>query len=132
MKRFTSSVFLCIAALLAAFVVASCASSPKLGTPTLIQQLLNELPAVSVAGKNLKFEFGGDVWIAKVDGKGFLAGTFQFAETADGGTLTLKQTHMYSTEQKPGVGGEVGWVKTPGPDIVLEYKKGPPETLGVK
>jgi hypothetical protein len=39
---------------------------------------------------------------------------------------------VYSSEQKPGIGGDVGWVKTPGPNITLEYKKGPPETLTTK
>jgi len=80
----------------------------------------------------MKFEFGGDVWIAKVDDKNFMAGTFASEDTDEGSVLTLKQTHVYSTEEKPGVGGDVGWVKTPGPDIVLEYQKGPPETLTVK
>jgi hypothetical protein len=113
-------------------VVAGCASGPKLGSPTGLQQSLNALPAVPVAGKTLKFDFGGDVWIAKVDGKEFMAGTFQSDDSASGSVLTLKQTHLYSTEQKPGIGGDIGWVKTPGPDIVLEYKKGPPETLAAR
>jgi hypothetical protein len=113
-------------------IMAGCASGPKLGSPTALQQLLNAMPAVPVAGKNLKFDFGGDTWIAKVDGKNSMAGTFKSDDSATGSVLTLKQTHIYSTEQKPGIGGDVGWVKTPGPDIVLEYKKGPPETLTVK
>jgi hypothetical protein len=113
-------------------VIVGCASGPKLGPPTGLQQLLNQLPAVSVAGKELKFEFGGDAWTAKVDGKDFMAGTFKSADSDTGSILTLKQTHIYSTEQKPAVGGDIGWVKTPGPDIVLEYKKGPPETLTAK
>jgi hypothetical protein len=109
-------------------VMSGCASGPKLGSPTDLQQLLNALPEVPVAGKNLKFDFGGDVWIARVDGKDFMAGTFQ----SDDSALTLKQTHIYSSEQKPGIGGDIGWVKTPGPDIAIEYKKGPPETLTVR
>jgi hypothetical protein len=132
MKKRIGSVFFWFFALSAAFVVNGCASGPKLGSPTPLQQLLNALPEVTVAGKNLKFEFGGDTWIAQVDKKNFLAGTLIFEDTADGSTLTLKQTHVYSTEQKPGIGGDVGWTKTPGPDIVLEYKKGPPVSFTVK
>jgi hypothetical protein len=113
-------------------VMIGCASGPKLGSPTPLQQVLNVMPEVSVAGKDLKFRFGGDAWIAKVDGKNFMAGTFTSEDTADSSILTLKQTHIYSTEKKPGIGGDIGWIETPGTDIVLEYKKGPPETLTVK
>ncbi|MDR1466641.1 MAG: hypothetical protein LBI40_03385 [Treponema sp.] len=113
-------------------LMVGCASGPKLGQPNAIQRVLNELPAIPIAGKDLKIEFGGDTWIAKVDGKDYMAGTFTSEDNSDGSVLTLKQTHIYSTEQKPGIGGDVGWVKTPGPDIALEYKKGPPETLSVK
>jgi hypothetical protein len=113
-------------------IMIGCASAPKLDTPTQLQQVLNRLPEIPVAGKNVKFEFGGDVWISKVNGKEFLAGTFKSEENAGGSILTLTQTHIYSDQQKPGIGGDVGWVKTPGPEIVLEYKKGPPETLTVK
>ena len=129
-NRINSAVFL-VLALSISFVLFGCASGPKLGTPSPLQQVLNALPEVPVAGKNLKFEFGGNTWIAKVDGKNFSAGSFKFVEIA-GGTMTLKPTHLYSTQQKPGIGGDVGWVKTPGPDIVLEYKEGPPAAFGVK
>jgi hypothetical protein len=132
MKKRINSVFVLFLALIAISVMIGCASGPKLGSPTLLQQVLNDLPEAAVAGKNLKFEFGGNAWIARVDGKNFMAGTFAFEDTADGGIFTLKQTHIYSTEQKPGIGGDVGWVKTPAPAIVLEYKKGPPATLAVK
>jgi hypothetical protein len=115
-----------------ALIMTGCASGPKLGNPTPLQQALNLLPEIPVAGKNVKFEFGGDNWISKVGGANFLAGTFESEDTADGSILTLVQTHIYSAEQKPGVGGDIGWVKTPGPSIILEYKKGPPESLGVK
>jgi hypothetical protein len=132
MKKKLSSVFFPALALAAAFLMFGCASAPKLGTADELQNLLNKLPEVSIAGKNVKMQFGGDVWISMVDGKEFLAGTLTFVNNTDTSTLTLKQTHAYSTEQKPGIGGDVGWVKTPGPDIVLEYKKGPPETLTVR
>jgi hypothetical protein len=114
------------------FVMIGYAADPILGSPTLLQASLNELPEITVAGKKMKFEFGGDTWIAKVDGKNSLAGTFTSEDTSDGSIITLKQTHVYSTAKKPLVGGELGWVSTPGPNIVLEYMKGPPETLAVK
>jgi hypothetical protein len=132
MEKRIKAVFWGILVLSLISVMVGCASGPKLGSPTVLQKLLNAMPTVPVAGKDLKFEFGGDVWIAKVDGKDFMAGTFKSEDSADGSILTLKQTHIYSTEQKPGIGGDIGWVKTPGPDIVLEYKKGPPETLTVR
>jgi hypothetical protein len=132
MKKLTNIASIWVLALSIIFVMIGCASGPKLGSKTLLQSLLNALPEVSVAGKNLKFEFGGDAWIAKIDGKNFSAGTFKSEDTSDGSILTLKQTHIYSTEQKPVGGGDVGWIKTPGTDIVLEYKKGPPESLAAK
>jgi hypothetical protein len=132
MKKRINVMFWGILALSLISVMVGCASGPKLGSPTVLQKLLNVMPEVTVAGKNLKFNFGGDTWIAKVDGKNFMAGTLKFEDNADGSVLTLKQTHLYSSEQKPGVGGDVGWVNTPGPDIILEYKKGPPETLTVR
>jgi hypothetical protein len=132
MKIRINHMFFWVLALSIASVMIGCASGPKLGSPTILQQVLNALPEVPVAGKNLKFKFGGDVWIANVDGKEFMAGTFVSEDTADGSSLILKQTHLYSSKQKPGIGGDVGWVKTPGPDISLVYKKGPPETLTVK
>jgi hypothetical protein len=132
MEKRIKAVFWGILALSFISIVVGCASVPELGTPTALQRLLNAMPAVPVAGKDLKFEFGGDVWIAKVEDKNFMAGTFKSEDSDDGSTLTLKQTHIYSSEQKPGIGGDVGWVKTPGPDIVLEYKKGPPETLTLR
>jgi hypothetical protein len=132
MKKNGKSIFILVLVLAITFVVMGCASGPKLGEPTELQQLLNELPEVPVAGKSVKFEFGGEGWISRVDGKEFLAGTFASEDTADGSILTLTQTHIYSDEQKPGIGGDVGWVKTPGPAIVLEYKKGPPAGLTTK
>jgi len=65
------------------------------GTPTAIQSILNSLPAVSIARNNLKFEFSGETWIAKVNNENFSAGTITFEATADGGLLTLKQTHIW-------------------------------------
>jgi hypothetical protein len=132
MKKNLNSLFILMLVLTIASLMFSCASGPKLGQPTVLQSLLNDLPEVSIAGKRVQFEFGGDIWISKVDGKEYLAGTFKSEDNTGGSTLTLKQTHIFSTNQKPGVGGEVGWVKTPGPDIILEYKKGPPASLTAK
>ncbi|MDR1956657.1 MAG: hypothetical protein LBQ30_07375 [Treponema sp.] len=108
------------------------AADPKLGQPTPLQLSLNQMSEITVAGKSVKFEFGGDTWIAKVGGTEFLAGTFVSEDTEDGSILTLKQTHIYFDRPKPIGRGVIGWVATPGPDIVLEYKKGPPETFALK
>ena len=121
-----------ILALLVTFVITGCASGPELGDPTPLQQILNALPEINVAGNSLKFQFGGDTWIARNGGKNFLAGTFTSEDTSEGSILTLNQTHVYSSEQKPGIGGEVGWVNTPGPSIVLVYESGPPATMRVR
>jgi hypothetical protein len=131
MKQKSSSVFLILLVLTITGFIAGCASDPKLGAETPLQTALNQLPAVPVAGNDLKFQFGGDAWISRVDGKEFLAGTFQSEDNDSGSTLTLTQTHVYSDKQKPGVGGDVGWVKTPGPEIVLQYTEGPPPALSV-
>ncbi|MDR1625803.1 MAG: hypothetical protein LBT33_04615 [Spirochaetia bacterium] len=126
MKKHQKFALLAVAALscVASLFLAGCMTGPELGPATPLQQALNELPAIPVAGKELKFEFGGDAWIAKVDGKNSLAGTFTSEDTADGSILTLEQTHAYSND--------IGWVATPGPQIVLEYKKGPPASLAKK
>jgi hypothetical protein len=135
--KITNCLFVLLALSLAGIMI-GCGSvplpdaGPELGEATLLQKALNALPEITVAEKEVKFEFGGDVWIAKAEGKNFLAGTFTSVDNEEGSILTLTQTHIYSAEEKPVVGGEVGWVTTPGlPDIVLEYKKGPPETLAV-
>jgi len=78
------------------------------GTPTAIQSILNSLPAISIAGNNLKFEFSGETWTAKVNNENFSAGTITFESTADGGLLTLKQTHIW-----PGATGKAA-AKTAG------------------
>jgi hypothetical protein len=88
--------------------------------PTLVQQAINQLPAIPIAGRNLKFELGGDTWTAKANGRNFLSGTLTFMDTDEGCILTLKQTHTYVMNRM---------VSTPGPDITLEYIKGPPASL---
>jgi hypothetical protein len=108
------------------------AADPKLGKPTALQISLNQLQTVSVAGKNVKFEFGGDTWIATVDGANFMAGTFVSEDSETGSVLTLTQTHVYSDKVNPLTKKPVGWVTMSGPKIILDYKKGPPESLTVK
>jgi hypothetical protein len=88
--------------------------NPQLGQPTLFQQTLNMLPAVPIPGVgSLNFQFGGKVWMAKLNGQNLLAGTIEEYETNEGSVLVLKQTHTYA---------KVAWIKTPGSDINLEYK----------
>jgi hypothetical protein len=126
---------------------------PKLGEPTKLQQALNLVPAVPMGGKNLKFEFGGDTWIAKVNGANFLSGNCIFEETGNGTILTLKATNAWSGAvgevidflQNVGVplGPAAGplrtaarltarvakWIPIKESAIVLEYKEGPPASL---
>ncbi|MCL2800309.1 MAG: hypothetical protein FWD28_00940 [Treponema sp.] len=94
--------------------------APQLGAPTLQQVALNSLPAIPIAGNNLKFQFGGDTWIATRNGRNFIAGTFVSENTGDGVLMTLTQTHTFLRVQ---------WIRTPGPSLVLEYKDGPPSSF---
>jgi len=155
-KRFIFWLFLA-GIMMAASVFGGCASNsnipdPAIGTPNLIQQALNLLPAIPIAGNNLKFQFGGDTWIATVNGENFFAGTIEITYTNDGSILTLKQTHIWPgavvkatgnvANVIPG-GAAVGRVlntagkiaQTDGPvkasdlKIVLDYRKGPPSSL---
>lgn len=74
------------------------ASIPQLGTPTPIQQNINTLPAIPIplVGKNFKFELGGDIWTAKVNGENFMAGNCLFEETDNGYIIKLKTTHVWT------------------------------------
>jgi len=95
-------------------------SDPQLGLPLLVQSAVNILPAIPIAGRNLKFELGTNTWVAKVNGSNTLSGTLTFLQTNQGYILTLKQTHTYIRNQS---------INTPGPDINLEYIVGPPASL---
>jgi len=101
-------------------VISVYSQNPQLGNQTLLQQLLNYLPAIPIAGKNLKFQFGGDTWIATLNGKNLLTGNLTLHSVDERSILILKQTHTYVVSK---------WVKTPGADIILEYKEGPPASL---
>ena len=124
--------------------------------PPALQNILNSLPAIPIAGNNLKFVFAGESWTAMVNRENFSAGTLVFEGTEEGGILTLTQTHIWpgavgkavgKTAGKiasliPG-GGTVGSVLDTagniagafgGPveasgTIVLEYKAGPRASL---
>ena len=63
---------------------------------TILQQALNLLPAVPIGGKNLKFDFAGDNWTAKISGQNFLSGDCIFEKNANGYNLTLKTTNVWS------------------------------------
>jgi len=122
-------------------------------TPPL-QMILNALPTVPVAGNNLKFEFSGDTWTARVNGENFSTGTIEFETTSDGGILKLKQTHIWPgavgrtagriASVIPGgssvgsvlntagsVAGLAGAVEAPGSEIILEYRAGPSASLSL-
>jgi len=53
------------------------------------------MPELRMDGKSLKFEFGGNIWIAQVNGVNYIAGTFTSEDTSEGSILTLKQTHAW-------------------------------------
>jgi len=114
-KRIFYHFFTVVSLFLFLFVAAPVFSqAPQLGQPSLLQQTLNILPAVPVPGVgSVNFQFGGKVWMAKLNGQNLLAGTIEEYETNEGSILVLKQTHTYA---------KVTWVKTPGADINLEYK----------
>jgi hypothetical protein len=125
--------------------------SAQQNQPTALQRILNELPAIRIAGNSLKFEFIGESWVARVNGENFTAGTIEFEGTEEGGILTLRQTHIWPgavgrtagriASSIPGggavgnalttagdVAGTLGAIETTG-TIVLEYKAGPPASL---
>jgi hypothetical protein len=134
-----------IVAVLFTLITVGSAFGQQLGTPTPLQRILNELPAIPIAGRNLKFQFGGTTWIATVNGENVLAGTIESVDVSGGSILTLKQTHVWAAAAGRAVAGVLGgalggaigsvanmWVATPGPEIVLDYNNsGPRATLSV-
>jgi len=135
-----------IIVVLFALVTIGSVSGQQLGIPTPLQRILNELPAIPIAGRNLKFQFGGTTWIATVNGENALAGTVETVDISGGSILTLKQTHVWAAAAGRAVGGLLGggalggavgslastWVATPGPEIVLDYNSvGPRATLSM-
>jgi len=85
------------------------------GGLSLLQDALNMLPAIPVAGKTFKFLFAGETWRAQVNGADALSGTLTFQTTAGGGVIILKPTHTYLQGKQ---------ISTPGAEIFLEYKEG--------
>jgi hypothetical protein len=127
-----------------AFLTAGNAFGQQLGTPTPLQRILNELPAIPIAGRNLKFEFGGGTWIARLNGENVMAGTVETVDISGGSILALKQTHIWGGGAGRAVAGRVGgalggaigsvasiWIATPGPEITLDYRAGPRATLSM-
>jgi hypothetical protein len=124
----------------------------KLGSPTPLQQIINAMPAIPIPliGKNMKFQFGGDKWIAKINEENFLAGDCIFEENGNGYILTLNTTNVWTGAveevidllEKAGVplGPAAGplrtaarlaasvakWIPFKGSAIILEYHEGPP------
>jgi hypothetical protein len=128
-----------IVAVLFAFITVGSAFGQQLGAPTPLQRILNDLPAIPIAGRNLKFIFGGTTWIATVNGENVLAGTVESLDIDGGSILTLKQTHIWAAAAGRAVSGVLGgalggaigsvanvWVATPGPEIVLDYNSSGP------
>jgi len=60
-------------------------NSAQSGETTLLQQTLNRMPAITIAGNSLKFEFRGDTWISRVNGENFSAGTIEYNIEGGGG-----------------------------------------------
>jgi hypothetical protein len=128
----------------------------KLGEPNLLQQKINQLPSIPIAGKNLKFEFGGDNWMAKVNGQNFLTGDCIFEENGNGYMITLTMTNVWSgaveevIDLLQNIGVPLGpaagplkvaakfaskiakWIPLKGSSISLEYNEGPPVSLKLK
>jgi len=120
-----------------------------------LQNILNTMPAITIAGNSLKFQFNGDKWTTLLNGENFSTGTIEFETTATGAILTLKQTHIWPAAAAktagniagkiPGgaavggvlntagnvAGSAVGMVEAPGQAIVLEYVAGPPAKLSL-
>ncbi|MDR1869111.1 MAG: CIA30 family protein [Treponema sp.] len=90
------------------------------GDISSLQDALNMLPAIPVAGKTLKFLFTGETWRAQVNGADTLSGTLTFQAAEGGGVISLKPTHAYLRGRQ---------IPTPAPEIFLEYKAGPPMSL---
>jgi len=115
------------------------ASEPKFGTPTAFQKILNDVTnriPINIAGKQVTLSFEGDYWRGRVNGQDLLAGECKINESANGdAVITLGQSFAYVDTGKkvPLKGTPIGsWVATPGPEIVLEYKKGPPANVALK
>jgi len=89
MKRITTVIFIFLSVITNIY-------AQELGTATPLQQGLNAIPAIPILGITIKFEFGGDTWVTKVNGENFLAGSALFEETDNGYTIKSGITHVWS------------------------------------
>jgi hypothetical protein len=141
MKKQIKTVLVAIFGIIAISILLGCASKPsepsgpEFGEPNSIQRLINAISArfpIPIAGNSLTFSFEGGWWRAKLNGKDFLAGVCIIEPTDEGAIIRLDQSWMYAdTGKRVPITGEpiASWVKTSGPEIILEYKEGPPATL---
>ena len=127
-------------------------NSQRFNIPAPLQTILNALPAIPIAGNDLKFIFDSDKWTATVNGENFSAGTIELEDTENGAILTLKQTHIWpgavgrtagrianiipggsavsgALDTAGRITGAAGAIEASGPAIILEYKAGPPASL---
>jgi hypothetical protein len=138
MNKQIKTVLVAIFGIIAISILIGCASGPNFGQPTQIQQVLNRVASaipIDIAGKKITLSFEGDFWRGRIDGKDAFAGDCNIDENDDGAIITLNQSWAYlNTGKTVPVTGEpvASWQKTPGPQIVLEYKKGPPESFQVR
>jgi hypothetical protein len=135
MKKQIKTILATILGIIAVSLLFGCASGPNFGQPTPIQQELNKLASavpINIAGQRIFLSFEGDFWRGRLNGKDAFAGDCKIDENDDGAIITLNQTLICLDSGKtvPVTGEPVlTWQKTSGPEIVLEYKKGPPATL---
>jgi hypothetical protein len=132
------------------------ASASQSGDLNLLKQALNLVPAVPIAGKNIKFEFGVNDWTAKVNGQNFLSGDCTFQKSGNGYAITLKPTNVWSgavdevIDLMQNVGVPLGpaasplkmaaklasklakWLPLKGSAIVLDYNEESPVPLKLK
>ena len=99
---------------------AASAGGASAGGMSLLQEVLNRLPAIPVAGKTFKFIFADETWRAQVNGADTLSGTLTFQTVEGGGVIILKPTHAYLRGRQ---------IPTPASEIFLEYQAGPPMSL---
>jgi len=102
--------------------------APVLAQPTEFQALLNVLPPIRVSGTELKFSFGGESWIATLNGRNMIGGSFSTEELEEGIVLRLRHSHTWPPVDLPSA-LLMRWVPTPGPQIALIYSPGPPRSL---
>jgi len=118
MKKF------CFLTVLLVTLAASVNAQPTFGAPTDLQRLINEILGkipINIAGKSIRITFEGDYWRGQVNGKDTLAGLFKFDQDPNGDAIiTISQSYVQVFSK---------WVKTPGPMLFLEYKKGPPVSI---